>query len=183
MAVARRQFTVTEYQRMAATGILQEDDRVELIDGEIFQMSPIGSRHVACVNRLVACISPQVAQAVIVSVQNPIQLTDYSQPQPDLALLGADADFYAAALPIPRDVLLLIEVADVSLEYDRDVKVPRYAEANIPEVWLVNVVGEDVTVYTEPQGSSYRTLQRFTAGQVIQPTQVPDLKVAVDDLF
>ncbi len=168
---------------MADTGILHEDDRVELIDGEIFQMSPIGSRHVACVNRLLAHVSLQVGQIVIVSVQNPIQLTDYSEPQPDLAVLRPHPDFYADALPTPRDVLLLIEVAETSLDYDRDVKVPRYAEATIPEVWLVNVEDERVTVYTEPSGTGYRTQRQFNRGQVIKSTVVADLEVAVDDIF
>ncbi|MDP9315259.1 MAG: Uma2 family endonuclease [Chloroflexota bacterium] len=183
MAVARRQFTVTEYQRMADTGILHEDDRVELIDGEIFEMSPLGSRHVACVNRLVANVSSQVGQTVIVSVQNPIQLTDYSQPQPDLALLRRQPDFYAEALPTALDVFLLIEVADTSLAYDRDVKVPRYAETNIPEVWLVNVEDETVLVYTQPNVTGYRMVQQFQAGQVIRATTIVNLEVEVDDIF
>ncbi len=183
MAVARRQFTVTEYQRMADTGILHEDDRVELIDGEIFEMSPLGSRHVACVNRLVANVSSQVGQTVIVSVQNPIQLTDYSQPQPDLALLRRQPDFYAEALPTALDVFLLIEVADTSLAYDRDVKVPRYAETNIPEVWLVNVEDETVLVYTQPNATGYRMVQQFQAGQVIRATTIVNLEVEVDDIF
>jgi Uma2 family endonuclease len=183
MAVARRQFTVTEYQRMAETGILHEDDRVELIDGEIFEMSPIGSRHVACVNRLLASVSQQVGQTVIVSVQNPIQLTDYAEPQPDLVLLRAQPDFYAEALPTPLDVLLLIEVADTSLEYDRDVKIPRYALANIPEVWLVDVENETVIVYTRPSTSGYQTVQQFEAGKVIRATMVPSVEVAVDEIF
>ncbi len=183
MAVARRQFTVTEYQRMADTGILHEDDRVELIDGEIFEMSPLGSRHVACVNRLVANVSSQVGQTVIVSVQNPIQLTDYSQPQPDLALLRRQPDFYAEALPTALDVFLLIEVADTSLAYDRDVKVPRYAETNIPEVWLVNVEDETVLVYTQPNATGYRMVQQFQTGQVIRATTIVNLEVEVDDIF
>lgn len=183
MAVARRQFTVTEYQRMAQSGILHEDDRVELIGGEILQMSPIGSRHIACVNRLMGTITSQVGQQVIVSVQNAIQLSDYSEPQPDLALLRAQADFYADALPTAKDTLLVIEVADTSLEYDRDVKIPRYAEATIPEVWLVNVKAERVTVYTQPNEVGYQHIQDFQVGKVIRATTVAHLEVAVDDIF
>ena len=183
MAIARRQFTVTEFQRMAETGILREDDRVELIDGEVFTMSPPGSRHVACVNRLMARMSQQAGQTVIVSVQNPVQLTDYSEPQPDLALLQARPDFYAAALPTPADVLLLVEVADTSLEYDRDVKLPRYAEAGIPEVWLVDVEHEMATVYTQSSQPGYLSIQRLEAGNVARATRVPGLEVAVVDMF
>ena len=183
MAVARRQFTVIEYQRMAQSGILHEDDRLELIDGEILQMSPIGSRHIACVNRLMGNITSQVGQQVIVSVQNPIQLSDYSEPQPDLALLRAQADFYADALPTAQDTLLVIEVADTSLEYDRDVKIPRYAQANIPEVWLVNVKAERVTVYTQPTEQGYQRMQHFQAKEVIRGTTVANLEIAVDDIF
>ncbi len=183
MTVARRQFTVTEYQRMAETGILGEDDRVELIDGEIFEMSPIGSRHIACVNRLTAIMSRQVGQTIIVSVQNPVQLTDYSQPQPDVALLRARPDFYAQALPTPSDVLLVIEVADTSLEYDRDVKVPHYAQAGIPEVWLLDLQNETVTVYTQPEQSGYGATRQLQAGEVITATAVAGLKVAVSDML
>lgn len=183
MAVVRRQFTVTEYQRMVASGILHEDDRVELIDGEIIEMSPLGSRHVACVNRLTANISSQLGRTVIVSVQNPIQLSDYFEPQPDLALLKPQPDFYAHALPTAGDVWLLIEGADTSLAYDRGVKVPRYAAANIPEVWLVDAEGGAVTVYTQPSAAGYQNVQRFGAGDVVTATSVASLIVAVDDIL
>ncbi|HEX6292718.1 MAG TPA: Uma2 family endonuclease [Herpetosiphonaceae bacterium] len=182
MAFARRQFTVTEYQRMAETGILHEDDRVELLDGEIWKMSPIGSRHIACVNRLTAQVSRQVGQLVIVSVQNPIQLTDYSEPQPDLALLRMQPDFYAQALPTPSDVLLLIEVADTSLEYDRDVKLPRYAQAGIPEVWLVDLHEGTIRVYTQPTDAGYRVIQHLRSGETAVATAVDGLAIVVNDI-
>ena len=183
MAVARRQFTVAEYQRMAESGILHEDDRVELIDGEVYQMSPIGSRHIACVNRFVAVVTSQVGQQVIDSVQNLIQLTDYSEPQPDLALLRPRADFYAEALPTAQDALLLIEVADRSLEYDRDVKIPHYAKANLPDAWLVNVKAGRATVYTQPGEHGYQIIQHFRAGDILRATTVAQLEVAVEDIF
>ena len=112
--ILRWQFTVTDFARMVETGILAEDDRVELIDGEVRAMSPIGPRHVAIVNRLNALLSRQAADWAIVSVQNPIQLTDYTEPQPDIAVLRAREDFYAEVLPLPEDVLV-VEAAETSL--------------------------------------------------------------------
>lgn len=122
--LAKRWFTVGEYNRMAETGILTEHDRVELIQGEIVEMSPIGSRHAACVNRLTTVLSRQGGAGAIVSVQNPIVVDDYSEPEPDVALLRARADFYETRHPEPEDVLLVIEVAETSVETERGVKVP-----------------------------------------------------------
>src|SRR5580704_10507425 len=127
--VERRVFTVEEYHRMAEAGILSEDDRVELTDGEIIKMSPSGSRHVACVNRLNAVLTSAIGRAAIVSVQNPFAVNDYSEPQPDIVILKPRNDFYAHSLPTAQDLLLIIEVADTSLSYDRNVKVPAYARA------------------------------------------------------
>lgn len=181
--MVRRQFNVAEYHRMAEVGILYEDDRVELLDGEIWQMSPIGSRHAACVDRLNRAISGQIDQSVIMSVQNPIQLDDYSEPQPDFALLRMQPDFYAEALPTAADVLLLIEVADTSLEYDRRLKLPRYAQAGIPEVWLVDLNEHSVRVYTQPFEDGYRVIQQLRAGQSVSATRIAGLVVAVNDML
>src|SRR5262249_37658064 len=118
--IARRQFSVADYARMRETGILAEDDRVELLDGEVREMSPIGPLHAAIVKRLNTLLSRALDDSVILSVQDPIQLNDYSEPQPDLAILQHRDDFYAAAHPIAEDVLVVIEVADTSVEYDRE---------------------------------------------------------------
>lgn len=182
--IARRQFNVAEYHRMAEVGILCEDDRVELLDGEIWQMSPIGSRHIACVNRLTAVISRQIDQsAVIMSVQNSIQLDDYSEPQPDLTLLRMQPDFYAEALPTAADVLLLIEVADTPLEYDRRIKLPRYAQAGIPEVWIVDLAENSVRVYTQSFEDSYQVIQQLRRGQTAVATRIAGLAVSVNDML
>ena len=117
VAVSRRLFTVDQYHEMACAGILSEDDRVELLDGEIVEMSPIGSRHSACVNRLTKVLDRQIGETAILSVQNPIRLGPRSEPQPDLALLRPRPDFYANAHPGPKDVLLIIEVAEPSAEF------------------------------------------------------------------
>jgi Uma2 family endonuclease len=146
-------------------------------------MSPIGPRHVAIVNRLNALLSRQIADRAIVSVQNPIQLSDYTEPQPDMAVLRPREDFYAQALPLPEDVLLVVEVAETSLEYDREEKIPRYAQMRIPEVWLIDVERETVTQYTQPDGTRYRCEQSLARGQHLVSDIVSPLHLSVDDIF
>src|SRR5205085_8261041 len=156
--IVRRHFNIDEYYRMAAAGVLSEDDRVELIEGEIVEMNPIGSRHAACVGRLTKFLGRLAGDNAIVWVQNPVQISDYSEPLPDVALLKRRDDFYAQANPQPTDVLLIIAVADSSVEYDRDIKIPLYAEAAIAEVWLVNLPQETIEIYVQPVGDSYREI-------------------------
>ena len=181
--IFRWQFTVADFTRMVEAGILAEDDRVELIDGEVRALSPIGPRHVAIVNRLNALLSRQVADRAIISVQNPIQLTNYTEPQPDIAVLRLCEDFYAQALPSPEDVLLVVEVAETSLEYDRDEKIPRYAQTRIPEVWLIDVEQATVTQYTQPDGTRYRGEQILVRGQFLRADLVGTLHLAIDSIF
>ncbi len=150
LEVARKRFTVQEFDRMGETGVLAEGDRVELIDGEIVQMNPIGTRHVACVARCDRLLARGAGDAAIVFVQSPIQLGAYSEPQPDLAVVQPRLDFYESARPTASDVLLLVEVADTTLGYDRGTKVPLYARAGVPEVWVVDLGGAQVYVYREP---------------------------------
>lgn len=181
--VLRRRFTVDEYHRMAETGILGEDDRVELIEGEIVEMAPIGSRHAACVIRLIRLFSARPRPDVLVNVQNPIRISEYTEPQPDLTLLRFRPDFYARAHPGPEDVLLLVEVAESSAEYDRQVKLPLYARGGLREVWLVDLEGEAVEVYRGPSSTGYTEVQRRERGQTLAPTAVPDLILAVDEIL
>lgn len=181
--ILRWQFTVADFARMVEAGILAEDDRVELIDGEVRAMSPIGPRHVAIVNRLNALFSRQVADSAIVSVQNPIQLTDYTEPQPDIAVLRLREDFYAHALPLAADVLLVVEVAESFLEYDREEKIPRYAQVLIPEVWLIDVEQETVTQYSQPDGMRYCREQILERGQRIVSNTVSSLHLSVDGIL
>lgn len=183
LRIAKHYFTVAEYNRMGETGILSEDDRVELIEGEIVEMSPIGKRHAACVNRLNNLLARKVAQTGIVSVQNPIQLDDYSEPQPDVALLRPRADFYEQALPTPADVLLVIEVADTTLELDRQIKVPLYARSGIPEVWLVNLPEEVIEVYAQPEHGEYRTKLRAGRGAEVRAHTIPDFVAGIDEVL
>src|SRR5918912_896850 len=154
--IAKRYFNVSEYYRMAEAGILTADDRVELIEGEIVQMSPIGSLHAACVRRLNQLLQRLLGHAAVISVQDPVRLSDFSEPEPDVALLKPRADFYAHQHPTPDDVLLIIEVADTTVLYDRNVKVPLYARAGIPEVWLVDLQQDLIEVYARPTSGAYQ---------------------------
>ncbi len=181
--VERWNFTADEYHRMAQAGILSEDDRVELLEGAIVKMSPIGIRHAACVNRLNALFNQRAGQAVIVAVQNPIYLDDYSEPQPDISLLKPRGDFYAQRHPNPDEVLLIAEVADTSAAYDRDIKIPLYARAGISEVWLVNLPDEAVEVYSQPLGGVYRQIRRLRRRETLRPAGIPSLVLEVDELF
>jgi Uma2 family endonuclease len=182
-AVEQRVFSVIEYHRMAEAGILTEDDRVELIEGRINVMSPIGSRHAACVKRLNTFLSQQVTGDALVSVQDPIELNDHSEPEPDVALLRLRDDFYGTSHPTAEDVFLVVEVADTSEGYDREEKVPVYARSAIPEVWLVSLPKQRVEVYTEPVAGIYRNVRYALGGDVLIPHQLPNVHIAVDDIF
>jgi Uma2 family endonuclease len=178
--LARRLFTVAEYHKMAEAGILSEDDRVELLEGEIVAMSPIGSRHAACVDRLTQYLVVQVRGRAIVRVQSPIRLGEHSEPQPDLALLKPRPDFYASSHPGPEDVLLVVEVAETSAAGDREVKVPMYARFGVPEVWLVDLAGDQVEVFREPSAEGYREVRVLRRGESLAPAFLPDLLLPVD---
>lgn len=179
----RRSFTVEDYHRMAQAGIFSEDDRVELLKGEIVTMAPIGSRHQACVDRLTGVLSLQVARRAIVRVQGPVRLDEHSEPQPDVALLKNQVDYYAQRHPRPEDVLLVIEVAETSAEADRDIKVPLYARAGIPEAWLVDLSGECIEIFQEPSPQGYQEVRRVRRGHRLAPRAFPDLDLAAHDLL
>ena len=179
----KRLFTVEEYYRMAEAGILTEDDRVELLEGEITAMSPLGSRHAGCVDRLTSLLFKTVSGRALVRVQNPIRLSHRSEPQPDLTLLKPRADFYASAHPGPEDVLLLIEVAESSANYDRDTKFPLYARAGIGECWLVDLEARRVEIHRQPAPDGYRDVQRLVAGQSLTCLALPGLQIRVEDVL
>src|SRR5881397_290366 len=153
--VIRRRFTVDEYHRMGEAGILNEDDRVELIRGEIVKMSPIGIQHAACVARLTEILLGRLRGRATLWPQNPLTILPDSEPQPDIILLRHRADFYAGELPGPDDVALLVEVADTSLRYDRHVKGPLYAEAGVQDYWIVDLTGGAVEVHREPVAGAF----------------------------
>jgi Uma2 family endonuclease len=147
-------FSVEDYHRMGEAGILGPELRTELIDGEVVEMPPIGHPHAGTVNLLADPLKEAVGRKAIVAVQNPVWLDDYTEPLPDIALLRRRADYYRNGHPASDDVLLLIEVADTSLAYDRDVKLPRYARAEVPEAW-VDLGGRRLTIYRRPAQGAY----------------------------
>jgi Uma2 family endonuclease len=181
--VKRWRLTVDDYHRMAKAGILHEDDRVELIEGELIEMAAVGSQHFACVNRANRLLSRQAEGRFIVSIQNPVRLTRYSEPEPDVVLLRPRDDDYESALPGPGDILLVIEVADTTLGYDRRVKLPLYAAAGIADVWLVNLPRHSVEVHREPEGNRYHQVAVYRKGEPVSPLLLPDVVVPVDALL
>ncbi|MGQ0569234.1 MAG: Uma2 family endonuclease [Armatimonadota bacterium] len=182
--VTRRRFTVDEYHRMGEAGILLEDTRVELLDGEIIEMVPISNRHAAAVRRLIQRLSVLAATgAAVLDVQNPVRLGELLEPQPDVIVLRARLDLYASSIPGPEDVLLLIEVMDSSAAYDRGLKLPLYARAGVPEVWLLDLQGECMEVYRRPSGAQYEDTRSVRQGEAISPEALPDLVLAVHDLL
>lgn len=178
----RRQFTVDEYYEMGRAGILTEDDRVELIEGEIVEMPPIGGPHASCVNRLMEFFVIGVGDAALVSIQNPLRLNDRSEPVPDVMLLRRRADYYKE-LPRPPDLLLLVEVCDTTLAYDEGVKVPLYALNGVPEVWLADLAGDAIRVHREPTPAGYRVTFSRGRGERIAPAAFSELEVAVDAIL
>ncbi len=176
----RRRFNVDEYYAMAEAGILTPDDRVELLDGEIFTMAPIGSRHASCVARLTRMLTARVGSHALVWVQNPTHLDDSTEPQPDVMLLEERDDFYASNHPSPEDVLLLIEVADTSVAVDRGHKLPLYALSGIREVWIVNLPEQCVEVYTEPSGEGYEASRVVGMGGEVSPEAFGDASLPVE---
>ncbi|HEV2799548.1 MAG TPA: Uma2 family endonuclease [Pyrinomonadaceae bacterium] len=183
LPISKYYFTVAEFERMGEAGVFKMDARLELIEGEIIEMSPIGSRHIACVNFLSRLLNQTVGDIAIVSTQNPIRLNDFSQPQPDIALLRLRDDFYKDALTTSRDVLLVVEVADTTLAYDRQVKVPLYAKAGIEEVWIVNLVEEQIETYAELANGAYQTNAIFQRGEEAHAHTIANLSVSVEDVL
>jgi Uma2 family endonuclease len=180
--IAKR-FSVSDYYRMAEIGILAEDDRVELIEGEVVEMSPVGSRHAGCVKRLNTLVSEQLGRRAVVSVQDPIRLDDYSEPEPDVALLRPREDFYAKGHPTAGDVLLIIEVAESSDRYDREAKAPIYARAGIPEMWVVSLSTDAVHQYANPLNGRYQKHDEFKRGESMSPVLLPDLTLEIGEIL
>jgi Uma2 family endonuclease len=181
--VTRRPITVTEFHRMGEVGILGERDRVELIEGELVAMSPIGSYHHGTVNQLTHALVHAVGERAIVSVQGPVRLDDLSEPEPDFALLKPRPDFYRDAHAQPADVLLLIEVADTSLNYDRSVKRMLYARHAIPEFWIVDLAAGEVAVCREPKADGYAAVQRVGRDGELEPELLPGVRIHAAALF
>jgi Uma2 family endonuclease len=181
--LTRRRFTSAEYYEMMRSGILTEGDRVELIEGEIVEMTPIGTRHAGIVTELTTSFAQEFGKGVVVSPQNPIDLGERSQPQPDVVVAKRRAGTYRRNHPTPADILLVVEVSDTTLEYDRQVKMPLYGSAMIPEAWLLDLPGDQVLVYREPSPQGFRLLRFVRRGERIAPLAFPDVSFLVDDLI
>lgn len=179
----KRRFDADEYQRMARAGILTEDDRVELIEGEILTMTPIGPRHSAAVNRANRALVGAAGDDAIVQVQGSVRLDRSSEPQPDLVLLRPEPGFYASRLPGPADILLIVEVAEASLDYDRDVKAKLYAAAGVPEYWLADLAAGVVTRFSAPSGGAYQQRHQHRPGEFIAPEALPLCRIPVESLL
>jgi Uma2 family endonuclease len=183
-SITRRKLDVDEYHRMGEAGILHEDDRVELIEGDLVEMAPIGSPHASTVNTLAELLGAALGRRAIVAPQNPIRLDDRSEPQPDLAVLRRHEHRYYGRLPGPDDVLLIVEVADSSLRHDRDAKLPLYAKHGIPEVWIVNLVDKLVEVCRDPRPDGcYGTVAPVGRGGALEPALLPGAVINVDDIL
>ncbi|MEM8887768.1 MAG: Uma2 family endonuclease [Bacteroidota bacterium] len=179
---ARRLINVEEYHLMAEVGILKREDRVELIQGEIFTMSPIGSKHAGHVKRINRILNKLPEDEVIIGVQDPVKLNDFSEPEPDITVLKFRSDDYINSHPEPEDIILIIEVADSSLEYDQLLKLPNYALANIPLCWIVDVENGQIEVYTKPVDGKYtsKTLKKH-----FDKLEIPgfELEILVSDIL
>jgi Uma2 family endonuclease len=180
---APRPFTVVEYYRMADLGILGPEERLELLDGRLIVMPPIGPPHAYDVMRLTALFSASVGDLALVSVQLPIHLSEISEPQPDLMLLVPPMERYQRVHPRPSDVLLLVEIAVTSLAYDQAQKLQAYARAGVYEYWIVDLVHQQVEVHTGPQGEAYHGNQIARRGEHITPRAFSDLAISVDALL
>lgn len=179
----RRRFTTDDYHRMGEAGLFAESSRVELIEGDVIEMSPVGSDHVGTVADLTMAIAPKVAGRAVLSVQSPIRLDPYSEPQPDLVVLRPRADRYRGGLPTPADVLLLVEVADSSVAYDRGTKLPLYARHGLREVWIVNIRSNRVEIYRRPGPEGYAEKLEVGPGDTLSPEALPELRLAAGDLL
>lgn len=183
-APSRHRISVDAFYRMGEAGILGPTDRVELIDGEIIDMSPIGALHAAIVARLASSFSQRLGEAAVIRCQNPLRLDDTSEPEPDIAILRPRADFYMTAHPGPADVLLVIEVSDTSLAYDLGTKVPLYARHGIPEVWVIDAATRQTRVFRQPigRGEAGRSAGSGYATEVsIEPHEAVSCAGVVDD--
>ena len=179
----QHRFNVKDYYRMAETGVLRPDARVELLDGRIIDMSPIGPFHGGLVKRLSRIFNLKAKGRWIVSTQDPVRLDDHSEPEPDVMLLKPAADDYTGRHPQPDDVFLLIEVSDTTLEFDLGEKLPAYGRAGIAEVWIVNLNDATIEVYREPNFTGFGSKSVLRAGDLAKPLAFPDVTIDVDELL
>jgi Uma2 family endonuclease len=178
----KRLFTVDEYYRMAEAGILDPEARLELLEGAIVEMSPVGVRHVACVNRATALFGKNFGDKSVISIQNPVQLNEYTEPQPDIVVLKPRADYYAGKKISWEDALLVIEVSDTTLRRDH-YKLSLYAKAGVSELWIEDLRSDTIHVYREPGPGSYGVALEFHRGDTLSLAAFPEVSFRVEDLI
>jgi Uma2 family endonuclease len=181
--ISKRLFTVDDYHRMVDAGILKEKDRVELIRGEVVEMSPIGPPHNGSVIRALNTLVPLVGKRALVSSQGAVRLDQYDEPQPDIVLLRPSPDFYTSRHPAPQDIFLIIEIADSSLEYDQTVKADVYAITGVIEYWVADIPNDCVWAYSGIQNDAYSVKQQFRRGVSIEPRLLPGCQIPADTLL
>ena len=179
----RKIFTVRDYHKMIDAGVFVGNSNYELIEGEIVKKMPQGKFHIACINRLNMLFAPRLVGRAIVSIQNAIVIGDISEPEPDVALLKFREDFYATGKATAEDVLLLIEVSDSTVNYDRDVKIRVYAEAEVAEVWLVNLPRQILEVHLEPEKGKYKLVKKYEKSEIVSPSLLPEIKLKISDII
>lgn len=183
MEPTRHVFTVAEFEQMGVAGVFDPEARLELIDGEIIEMTPIGIAHARCVTNLNNLLIRAFGDRAMLSPQNPVHLSDVSMPQPDLVVIPTDAWDHMPGHITPADIALLIEVSDSTLAFDRRRKLPLYARAGVGEVWIVDVKSQTVEAYRRPAGEGYETTERRSAGETLDVAVLPGSSIAVDDMF
>jgi Uma2 family endonuclease len=177
------QLTVTHFHKMIELGIFNEDERLELLEGELIAMAPIGPFHAGKTKRFIRLLSQAIGNRAILDVQGPIVLGNHSEPQPDIVLLRPRDDFYEVAHPQSEDVLLLIEIADSSLNYDRNIKIPLYARYGIPEVWLIDLPKQHIEIYLKPSDDGYQHLWRPNNSEHISLSLLPQVIIKVAEIW
>jgi len=179
----RLRFSVDDYYRLIELGMLRDVERAEIIEGELVKRMPTGKRHASCVKRLDEFLRDVLGKNVTYSVQDPIRLDEFNEPMPDLALLKRREDFYLEKQPMAEDVLLVVEVSDTTLDYDRNRKIPLYAKAGIPEVWIINLKNGAIEIYTEPREYSYNLVKVSRRGEIILSSILPEISLSVDEIL
>jgi len=183
MESARKLLTTDDVLKMAEAGLFGPEERIELIDGEIVEMTPVGNRHIMCVNRANTFLTEAFGRSAIVSIQNALRLNIHNMPQPDVVVLRPRHDFYGSEGATPADVLFLVEVSDSTLRRDRNIKLSRFATYGIPEVWIEDLKHDLILVYREPEGNRYKTQFTLRRGDAISPLAFPQSTFRVDDLI
>ena len=183
MPLPVHRFTLDQYHHMGQAGIFDEDDRVELVHGQVVALTPIGPDHASCVNRLTSLFAPLAGREATLSVQNPLILAEHEEPQPDFVVLRHRADGYRVATPAARDALLVVEVGDSSAGRDRRDKIPLYAQAAIPEAWLVDVPSDRIEVYRHPAAGRYADVTTLSRGMRLTPLAFPGLTLSVEQIL